>query len=116
MVAHHRTVKDMFTNPFVFPPEDVPILPLSFSHTMLVLVMSHVIFRLHIPERNSRAITTYKCQPLHRHRLEAIRALNQEVADQKTRFSDATFFSISVLTSVEVREPFTSTSYLGVPF
>ena len=55
-------------------------------------------------ERRSTALASRTWAPLHHHRLEAIRALNNELQDPKLRLRDETFLSIGLMLDVEVRE------------
>ena len=103
-MAPLHSMKDMWTEWFVFSLEEITAFPLSFQLGLLVFVMGHIILRKPNTERSSSALTSRQWRSLHQHRLEEIQAMNQELAREETRFSDATFSSIVFTFSIEVRK------------
>lgn len=97
--------KGLFPDPVLLPLDLITSFSKSFSHALLVLAMGHGIIRRPNTQRNSRALISQEWRSLHQHRFEAIQALNKELDDDETRFSDGTFEGIFLTLGTEVMEP-----------
>jgi hypothetical protein len=93
----------------MWEPEPLPLeliagMSLSFAHALMVLAISNAIVRSPNTERHSRALVSKQWRSLHQHRFEAIRALNQELSDDRTRYSHDTFEGITLNLGIEVSD------------
>jgi hypothetical protein len=77
-------------------------LPTSAMHAFVSMIHGVKILRSPNTERSSRCLASDAWVPVHHHRMEAIKALNEELRDEKKRLDDNILHSIAMLQDLEV--------------
>lgn len=92
----------MAPNPAVihFPLWALHVLPPAMHHTLVCMGLNHYIHAL--PLDANRAVVASNRSKIYKYRGQAIRALSENVANEKTRSSDLTISSILMFMAMEV--------------